>query len=264
MLPRLAAVALLALPAFLSAQSPDDAKERAWKIHVELQAITLPAKDALALLPELSDGTTMPAAWKKLEAMLAEERAKVVALLLGDTIFEKIFGIATPGAKIEAHQGEIVEFPTEFSPPLPIENPETAKAAPKPALGIGFGPTAFASRQTGVLLAADAAASTDGKHITITATLEHVWMLGWQDFEQGRLANNEKILIKQPRFSSVKTAGTFAVLSGERTLLSIHRVPEREREMEIFILRAWTTPRGDTKGPAKAPAGDAVSDTGKK
>ena len=159
---------------------------------------------------------------------------------------QKIFGVTpreTHGEKIEVHQGEIVEYPTEFSPPLPIGNPEATKAAPKPALGIGFGPTAFEARQTGVLLAADAAASADGKRITITATPEHVWMLGWQDFEQGRLANNEKIIIKQPRFASVKTTGTFAVRTGERTLLSIHCVPEHEKEMELFILRAWTTPR---------------------
>ena len=254
MFSRLAAVALLALPAFSPAQSPDEAKERPWKIHVELQVITLPAKNALALLPELSDETTMPAAWKKLEAMLADERAKVGAVLL----------VETHGEKVETHQGEIVRYPTEFSPPVAIENPEATKAAPRQGLGIGFGPTAFDARQTGVLLSTDATWWQDGKHITITATLEHVWMLGWQDFEQGRFANNEKILIKQPRFASVKTTGTFPVLSGERTLLSIHRVPEREKEMELFILRAWTTPREDTKGPAKAPAGEAGSDAGKK
>ena len=48
---------------------PDDAKERAWKIHIELQSITLPAKDALALLPELSDERPLPAAWEKLPSL---------------------------------------------------------------------------------------------------------------------------------------------------------------------------------------------------
>ena len=103
MFPRLAAVALLALPAFSPAQSPDDAKERAWKIHIELQAITLPAKDALALLPELSDETTMPAAWKKLEAMLAEERAKVVAILLGETDGKKDRSESIPAKNLRCH-----------------------------------------------------------------------------------------------------------------------------------------------------------------
>ena len=235
MFPRLASVALLAVLASSVAQ--DDPPKPAWKIHIELQAITLPAKDALALLPELSDEKSMPAAWMKVEALLAGEKAKVSAVLLG----------ATLGEKIEAHQGEDVRYPSEFSPPRLIENPAGEKAAPKQNGGVAFLATAFEVRKTGVMLTADAYASADGKRITVTATPEHVWMLGWQDFEVGRLANNEKIIIKQPRFASVKTTGTFAVLSGERTLLSIHRVPDHEKEMEFFILRAWTTPRDADK-----------------
>ncbi len=246
MFPRLTAAALLILPAFSPAQSPDDAPERAWKIHVELQAITLPAKDALALLPGLSDEKSMPAAWTKLATMLSEEKAKISAVLLGET----------HGEKIEARQGEDVRYPSEFSSPSPIENPAVEKSAPKQNLGVAFSATAFEVRATGVMLTADADASTDGKRITITATPEHVWMLGWQDFEVGRLANNEKIIIKQPRFASAKTTGTFAVQSGERTLLSIHRVPEHENEMELFILRTWTTPRNAAK--------DIGKDAGKK
>ena len=232
MFPRLAAVALLAVLIFSPAHAADGTLDHAWKIHLQLHAITLPAKDALALLPELSDEKSMPAAWTKIEALLAGEKAKVAAVLLGET----------HGEKIEAHQGEDVRYPSEFSPPSPIENPAGEKAAPKQNVGFAFLAAAFDVRKTGVMLTADAAASADGKRITIIATPEHVWMLGWQDFEQGRLANNEKIIIKQPRFAAVKTTGTFAVLSGERTLLSIHRVPEHEDEMELFILRTWTTP----------------------
>ena len=245
MFPRLASAAFLAVLASTPAQTPDAVKDDAWKIHedhapkiqIELQAITLPAKDALALLPELSDEKSMPAAWTKIEALLAGEKAKISAVLLGET----------HGEKVEAHQGEDVRYPSEFSSPSPIENPAGEKAAPKQNRGVTFGPTAFEMRKTGVMLTADAGASADGKRITITATPEHVWMLGWQEFEQGRLANNEKIIIKQPRFASAKTTGTFAVQSGERTLLSIHRVPDHEKEMEFFILRAWTTPRDADK-----------------
>ena len=240
MFPRLASVALLAVLASTPAQTPDAIKDDAWKIHedhapkiqIELQAITLPEKDALALLPELSDEKSMPAAWTKLEAMITGGKAKVSAVLRGQT----------HGAKIEAHQGEDVRYPSQFEQPFPIGNPAGEKADPKQKLGVAFGPTVFEVRATGVMLTADAYASADGKRITLTATPEHVWMLGWQDFEVGRLANNEKIIIQQPRFASAKATGTFAVQSGERTLLSIHRVPEHENEMELFILRAWTTP----------------------
>ena len=232
MFPRLASVALLALLASSPSRSADDANDPPWKIHIELQAITLPAKDAFALLPELSDEKSMPAAWTKLEAMITGGKAKVSAVLRGQT----------HGAKIEAHQGEDLRYPSQFEQPFPIGNPAGEKADPKQNLGVAFGPTVFEVRATGVMLTADAYASADGKRITVTATPEHVWMLGWQEFEQGRLANNEKIIIKQPRFASAKTTGTFALQSGERTLLSIHRVPDHEKEMELFILRAWTTP----------------------
>lgn len=233
MLPRLASVILLAMFASSLAQPPDAPRDAAWKIHVKLQVITLPAKDALALLPELSDEKSMPAAWTKLETMIAGDKAKVAAILIGET----------HGEKIEAHQGEEVRYGSEFSQPSPIENPQGTTAEPKPNLGVSLGPTAFEMRKIGVLLTADADASADGKRITITSTPEHVWMLGWQEFEHARLANNEKLNIKMPRFATVKTTGTFAVRSGERTLLSIHRVPGSEGTMEFFILRAWTTPR---------------------
>jgi len=228
MFPRLASVALLAMLASAPAQASDEA----WKIHVELQAIMLPAKDALALLPELSDDKSMPAAWAKVEAMLADAKAKVSAILLGQT----------QGEKIEVRQGEDVRYATEYTTPWPIQHPADDKAGPKQNLGVAFGPTAFEIGKTGVMLTASAEASADGRRISVSATAEHVWMLGWQDFEQGRLANNDKLIIKQPRFASAKTEGAFALNSGERTLLSIHRVPGSETEMELFILRTWTTP----------------------
>lgn len=233
MLPRFAAVVMLAICASSLAQSSDDPQDAAWKIHVELQVITLPAKDAIALLPELSEEKSMPAAWAKIEAMLGGHKAKILTVLVA----------TTHGEKIEVHQGEEVRYGTQFSAPAPIENPPKGPAEPKPNLGVSFGPTAFEVRKIGVMLTADADASADGKRIVISATPEHVWMLGWHEFEQARLANNEKLTIKMPRFATAKTTGTFALRSGERTLLSIHPVPGSEGTMELFILRAWTTPR---------------------
>jgi hypothetical protein len=237
MLPRTAFLALLTALVFVHAQAPVLADDRPWKIHIELQAITLPAKDALKLLPELSDEKSMPAAWAKIEAMLTGEQAKVAGILLGEAHRERI----------EIHQGEEVRYATEFSQPAPIEKPAGEANTPTQNLGIGFGPTAFEMRKTGLMLTASADVSDDGKHIVVTATPEHVWMLGWQEFECGRLPNNEKLFIKQPRFATVKTSATFAFESGERTLVSFHRVPGSETDMELFLLRAWTTPRGPEK-----------------
>ena len=235
MLTRLTVLAVIAFAAVLSARADDALQEGDWKIHVELHTITLPEKNALALLPELRDETTIAAGWAKLEAMIAKDEAKVFAVLIGE---------GKDGEKIEARQGEEVRYATEFSPPSLVE--PGAGQSKEPAKGpqaVSFGPTAFEKRDIGIAFTAELSVSADGRRVHMAATPEHTWLLGWEDFENGRLPNNEKIFIKQPRFAVVKTSGHFAMNSGERTLLSIHRVPGRENTMEFFLLRAWTTPR---------------------
>ena len=209
-----------------------------WRVHAELKVITLPEKAAIALLPELRDEEKIEGAWKRLEAMLADGGATLVA---------------TPGVvvdrdqKAEMSQGEEIRYGTEFSQPTVIEPaPKPGDTAPlnkDKALGTAYGPTAFETRHVGITLNVEAGVSGDGQTLDVTVKAEHTWHLGWDEFESGQTLRGEKIKLKQPKFASAKADSILTVRSGERTLLSIHRVPGEPGRMELFLLRAWTVAR---------------------
>jgi hypothetical protein len=70
----------------------------------------------------------------------------------------------------------------------------------------------------------------------------HLRLLGWSEVEAARLPDNSKVTIKLPRFAVDRGASEFVMAAGTRTLLGVHPVPEKPDEVELFILRAWTTP----------------------
>jgi hypothetical protein len=245
------------------AAAPGETTEEDWKVHVELHVFTLPEKKAFALLPELRDETKIAGAWKKLEEMVAKGEAKLVAAPGGTT---------THGNKIALSEGEQVHYPSEFESPQIIETreerengpaaPEAEEVKPAAKTGAGAGgkgevkagaqkkdpPIAYAintfeTRLVGIQFGGEVSVSADGRRLLIDAVSSHTWLPKWDEFEVGRLSNNEKILVKQPRFSVATSSSQLGLNSGERTLLSIHRVPESKGEMELFLLRAWTTPR---------------------
>lgn len=227
---------LLLLVAVLPLAAQD--KARKWRVHSELQVIALPERAAIALLPELRDEGKIEGAWKRIEALLAEGGATLIA---APSV------VANADEKGEAKQGEEVRYPTEFSSPQVIEPaPKTGETTPPnkdKALGIAYGPTAFETRHVGVTFTAETAVSSDGQTLDVTVKSEHTWHLGWAEFEAGQTLAGEKIKLQQPKFASVKADSFLTVRSGERTLLSFHRVPGEQGRMELFLFRMWTVAR---------------------
>jgi len=224
---------LLFLLAVLPLAAQDDARK--WRVHSELQVITLPEKAAIALLPELRDEGKIEGAWKRIEAMIAEGGAMLIAT---PTV------VASSDEKGEAKQAEEVRYGSEFISPQLIEPaPKPGDTAPPnkdKALGIAYGPAAFEMREVGITFTAEAAVSGDGQTLDVTVKSEHTWHLGWAEFESGQTLSGEKIKLQQPKFASVKADSFLTMRSGERTLLSVHRVPGEQGRMEFFLLRAWT------------------------
>jgi hypothetical protein len=211
---------------------------RDWRVHSELQVISLPEKAAIALLPELRDEGKIEAAWKRIETMLAEG---------GGTLVAAPMVVANADEKGEAKQGEEVRYGSEYSSAQLIE-PEpkpgdTALPGKDKALGISYPATAFEIRHVGITLTAEAGVSKDGQTLDVTVKTEHTWHLGWSEFESGQTLSGEKIQVKQPKFASVKADSVLTMRSGERMLLSFHRVPGEQGRMELFLLRAWTAAR---------------------
>lgn len=227
---------LFLLLAVLPLAAQDGAQK--WRVHSELRVITLPEKAALALLPELRDEEKIEGAWQRLEAMLAEGGATLVAapnIVAGNI------------EKGEATQGEEVRYPAQFNSLQVIEpRPKPGDTAPSNkdnALGIEYAPTVFEVRQTGITLNVFAEVSGDGQTLDVTVKADHTWHLGWAEFEAGQTLRGEKIKLPQPKFASAKADSVLAVRSGERTLLSVHRVPGESGRMELFLLRVWSAAR---------------------
>jgi hypothetical protein len=112
-------------------------------------------------------------------------------------------------------------------------------AAAKQPLAIQFNAEDTFSRLVGVSLTIRVHYYAKDGPFYVAAESEHSWLLKWDEFEIGRFPNNEKILLKQPRFGSANVNGTFAMTSGEPALLSAHRIPGQEGQTELFQLRVW-------------------------
>jgi hypothetical protein len=213
-----------------------------WKVHWELHVFALPAKKALSLLPELRDEATIAAGWDKLQAMVEKDEADVVATNGGQVM---------NGVEMVSSQGEDLKYGIEFDAPKLIESSDAARQANQQTephkiaenLAVSFPTSTFETKRLGIALVMTARASDDGKRLEITTKFDRTWLVQWDETEVGRLPNNEKLLIKQPRIETVGNQGTSGLFAGERILLSSHRVPGNGGKMELVFLRVWTTPR---------------------
>ncbi len=238
MRPFLLTLLLFVAVTFASALEP----EEEWRIHVEMHVVVMPEKEAFALLPEMRDEAKMPTAWEKVQKLMDAGTAKILAVP---------GGVSADNEQIVAREGEDVKYPSEFEAPYILETKEGAKKAQIPATAgkgeakqpppVGFAPTLFETRFTGIKLEADVSTNDPGTLLELTVEASHTRLLSWEEFETARLSNGEKVSVKQPKFGEMFQKCHLVLKSGERTLLGIHRVPGKPGEMELFLLRAWTT-----------------------
>jgi hypothetical protein len=228
-------VFVLVCASFTLAQDPPAPSANDWKIYVEMKVFAGTAKKLNPLVSELRDETKVNDAAAKLEKMTESGDAELVGTIASQTI---------ENHEISAFQGEEIRDPIEFETPYVIEGKagQTANPEGRPR-DISYPATTFETRIVGLSLEVDASISTDGKRFVIMAKPKRTWFLKWDEFENGRLANNDKIIVKQPRFASAESVSTFAMSNHERVLLGIHAVPGSPEKMEVMLLRVWSTPR---------------------
>jgi hypothetical protein len=224
------AIASVALAQEPPAPSPED-----WKIYVEMKVFAASARKLNPLVAEMRDETKVNDAAAKLEKMVESGEAELVGTIASQTI---------EGHEISAFQGEQIRYPLEFEQPGAIDTKagEATTPAAQPR-DIAYPATTYETRNVGLSLEADVSVSTDGKRFIVTAKPKRTWFLKWDEFENGRLANNDKIIAKQPRFASAEGSSTFAMSNQERVLLGVHSVPGSPDKMEVMVLRVWSTPR---------------------
>ena len=196
-----------------------------WSIHTEFYVVTLAKKQAAALMPELRDDAKIEAAFAKLESLVTAGEAHTVATLTGR---------CDAGGKLESKQVDEVRYASEWEPAKPVGDGKV------PAVALN--PSTFDVREVGVRFSAETEVSTDGQTLRLKTEESHVRLIGWSEVEAARLPDDSKVTLKQPQFSISRHAGSISLKSGKRTLLGVHAVPGKPDEVELFILRGWTTP----------------------
>ncbi len=231
----LPAILMLAFASVAIAQEPPAKSPEDWKIYVEMKVFAASAQKLNPLIVELRDEAKVNEAAAKLEKMVESGEAELVGTIASQTI---------ENDRMSAFQGEQIRYPIEFERPEAIEGKDGRTTSPKErSRDIAYPATTFETRNVGLSLELDARVSTDGKRFVITARPTRTWFLKWDEYENGRLANNDRIIAKQPRFACAETSSTVAMSNHERVLLGVHSVPGAPEKMEVVLLRVWSTPR---------------------
>ncbi|EDY19227.1 hypothetical protein CfE428DRAFT_3404 [Chthoniobacter flavus Ellin428] len=219
-----------------NAPAPSDSK---WTVIAECQMVTLPQKLAWPLLPDLGDDEKIDAAWAKLQQMIEQGQATLVANLSvrGDT-----------EQKMIAEEIREVRYPTEFTPPqIPQEIRLEKNAAYKDLPITGACPTAFETRNVGATLELEPKVSDDGQWIALGIAVQHVRFLRFHKYDIGVVHSGEHQYIEQPFFSTLSDTFALHLHTGQRVLLGLHKIPEDEANMELFFLRVRTQPTTKAK-----------------
>jgi hypothetical protein len=191
------------------------------------------------LMRNLLRPTEQPHAIAELKELIKSGAVELTGEVTGETLLDE---------KFEGFQGETWKSGISFEQPevlMPKADAKTAAPSSKePTLGFGYATTGFASDKLGTSLTLATALSEESGQYIVNASCTRKWLVKWDDFEIGRLPNNEKILIKQPRIGEAASSGTFAVASGEWIVLSFHsvsRIPARS-ELVLLELTAKSAP----------------------
>jgi len=217
------------------------AGEPRWNLLAECQMVVLPQKVAWTLMPDLSDDDKIEAAWTKIQQMIEHGEATLAANLSVR---------AEPGVKAVAESIEELRYATEFTPPqLPQSVPKDVKPgeALKSWPHVGIVPTAFETRKVGATLELEATPSIDGKWVAISLVPQHVRLLRFTKTDAGVLASGEHLSVEQPYFSTLKSTLNMHIRAGQRILLGMHKLPNDETSVELFLFRVRTQLTGNAK-----------------
>jgi len=177
-------------------------------VTAESRIVVLPQKEAVLLLPELADDARCEAGYERLQAMIQDGKAELVADLVLKT---------REGKTATAAASEEMRYPTEFDPPTP---------------------TAFETRDLGPSLElTPISLSADGRSVEVNVTARDVRFLHWNRYDAGGLPNGERLGIEQPQFHSIRNTSTLRLQNGQRILFGAHKIPGDKGGMELFLLR---------------------------
>lgn len=217
-------------------ESNPDRKSRTG-VLVKLQVLS----GKKALLQPLMRALLRPAekssALSELEKLVKDGSVEVASEITGESL---------PDEEFTSFQGETLAIGADFENPEVLTPRPDPKATPlvleKTPPAFGFAPTRFEVRKIGTSLTITPTLTEVPEQFIVFANWSRSWLVQWDEFEFGRLPNNEKILVKQPRLGEATSKGTFAVASGEQTVLGFHSVPGTPARSELVLLEIKSKP----------------------
>jgi hypothetical protein len=218
------------------ARAEDEKTEVRWNVKGECQMVTLPQKAALLLIPDLSDETKIEAAWISLQQMIVRGEATLVA---------NIVLVAKSGERVVSESIEEFRYPTEYDPPQLPDPKESNAEVVKNWPVSGITPTAFETRNVGAVLELTGNVTKDGEWIDVATQPQHVRLLRMAKYDAGVRPSGERLFVEQPQFLTLTNTLEVRVRHGQRLLVGVHKLPDEEARMELFLLRVGAQKTGD-------------------
>ena len=198
-------------------------------VRAELRVVTLPQKEALDLLPQFDDEHQSPAAFAKVEAMIAKGEATLVGIVIAKTGDGRI---AVAESAEEYRYGTEFELPQKFAEREQLKEPKSRSLVP----------VAFETRDLGLSLEITPTVVSGGRYIHCHVRARHTRLREVERFDCGLSAAKEILFVEQPQFWSATDEGTLVLQNEQRTLLGVHKMPDAPERLELFFLQIKSEP----------------------
>jgi hypothetical protein len=202
-------------------------------IRAELQMVSMPPEQARALVPVFQNRQTAPEAWTRVQALIAEDKAKLLGWPIvwlrngGHSVAQDVMEYRYPTWDIvPGHSGTFIEAATQTLP-YPSWSPTT--------------PTAFETRLLGARFDAEATVEKDGQVILLTVSPEFARLSDVRHFHTQRSPDGVEGRMERPEFQSSKITTQLCIHRDEPVLLGFFAFSQPEPHVDLFILRARAT-----------------------
>lgn len=224
-------------PSASKTEKEEPEKADPWNVSVEVLMVAMPESKAIALLPDLRNPEKIEAAVAQILTAIEKKEATLTGWPRAETV---------SGQRCVAESLYEKRYPTAFG--LPSEfglqpSPSTPKADSEKTNTINDSPapTAFETRNIGTTLEVEPVVLPDGERIRLSLVPQRVGLAGFETFHTGATKSGQQIKIDQPQFYSLRTANTLTVRNGHPYLIAVHKIPEQNDQIELFIVRATAT-----------------------
>lgn len=204
------------------------------RIRVDVQMVSIPIAEAGQLIPAFMDRKTANDAWTRLQAMITDGKATLMAW---------------PIVWTYSGQRGVIESITEHrdpTEPMPPHPPQTFSDSPTSPLesftwGPFYVPAAFETRNVGASLEVEAIAEKDGKVIDLNIVPQYVHRTATPEWRSQWIPPYLIGIQQQAEFRTSKVTTYLKVRRDEPTLVGTFVVSEPQPHVELFILHAKAT-----------------------